>query len=109
MARIRSCDVFEYGITRPFPFRHFTLIVAALGVFWFAILTLINIVSQGILLEFPILISQGMKLYPYILPTLIPPSYFGSIRYGLEICRGRRRHASPICSPLERVILPQRF
>jgi hypothetical protein len=41
---------FEYNITRPFPFKHFTLIAVVLGILWLAIVTVINVLSQGYIL-----------------------------------------------------------
>jgi hypothetical protein len=41
---------FEYNLTRPFPFKHFTLIAIVLGILWLAIITVINVLSQGYVL-----------------------------------------------------------
>jgi hypothetical protein len=41
---------FEYNLTRPFPFKYFTLIAIVLGIIWLAIVTVINVLSQGYVL-----------------------------------------------------------
>lgn len=38
---------FEYNITRPYPFKHFTLIAVLLTALWLAIITVLNVLSQG--------------------------------------------------------------
>jgi hypothetical protein len=108
MPRIRTCEVFEYGITRPFPFKYFTLIVGVLGVLWFIILTVINIVSQGLSRAHSPKI-QVTKWFPFIQPTLMLPSRFGLTIYGLERWQGRRQYASLISFRPENVFYRRRF
>ena|SRR5579859_874180 len=45
-----SESFFEYNLTRPYPFRYFTLFACVFVVIWLAIITVINVLTQGYIL-----------------------------------------------------------
>ena len=42
-----SESFFEYNLTRPYPFRYFTVFAIIFVVIWLAIITVINVLTQG--------------------------------------------------------------